>query len=508
LVEELEPRQLLTLTLTAAGQAAGFGLSTFATGFPERSDGAGPLAVVFPASGGVLVSDTPGNVRLFPSDTDGQDATTVPPVSGASYGLNHALGMARVGNSLYLMMGTLSRIAQINDDGTVKKAITSSVPNPLGVAINPLNGHLFVSSFLNSAIYDVDPVTGTASVFLDVTADGLAFDPSSGILYAATAGRVRGFNITTRAVVFDSGTISGGPDGVALGEGPVAGDLFVNTNGGTLVEVNLATATKTLIASGGSRGDFVTVDANNGTLLVTQSDRIIRLTPGVFVIPPHLLTTTTTLDVTPQNPISGQTVALTAIIVAAATAIPGGTVTFTIDGQAQGPVGLTVVGSVDQATFTTSTLTSGSHTITATYSGDTTFASSGSSSVSITINPTPTPTPTPTPPPILIPTRTTLTAQPRPANLGRPVTLTATVKDLVRRGPIPIGSVTFLDGTTILGTVALRRGKASLKTSSLPLGSNPIQADYTPSQSFTPSSKTIVEIVRAPRSRSKAAQLR
>ena len=35
-VEALEPRRLLSgLTLTAAGQAAGFGLSTFATGFPE-----------------------------------------------------------------------------------------------------------------------------------------------------------------------------------------------------------------------------------------------------------------------------------------------------------------------------------------------------------------------------------------------------------------------------------------------------------------------------------------
>ncbi len=36
LVEALEPRQLLTgLTVTAAGQAAGFSLSTFATGFPD-----------------------------------------------------------------------------------------------------------------------------------------------------------------------------------------------------------------------------------------------------------------------------------------------------------------------------------------------------------------------------------------------------------------------------------------------------------------------------------------
>ena len=90
-MEALEPRQLLSLTLTAAGQAAGFGLSTFATGFPELS-GIGPLGVVFPASGGVLVSDDPGNVRLFPTDTDGQNATTVPPVSGASYGAEQPRG--------------------------------------------------------------------------------------------------------------------------------------------------------------------------------------------------------------------------------------------------------------------------------------------------------------------------------------------------------------------------------------------------------------------------------
>src|SRR5436309_925804 len=71
LVEALEPRQLLSgpgggsdpLTLTAAGLAAGFGLTTFATGFPEQSGGVGPWGVVFPASGGVLVSDAVGNVR-------------------------------------------------------------------------------------------------------------------------------------------------------------------------------------------------------------------------------------------------------------------------------------------------------------------------------------------------------------------------------------------------------------------------------------------------------------
>jgi hypothetical protein len=106
LVEALEPRQLLSgLTLTAAGRAAGFGLLTFATGFPERFGTAiGPLGMVFPATGGVLVSDGPGNVRLFSSDTNGQDAIAVPPVYDTSYGTSYPADMVRVGNNLYLGM--------------------------------------------------------------------------------------------------------------------------------------------------------------------------------------------------------------------------------------------------------------------------------------------------------------------------------------------------------------------------------------------------------------------
>jgi hypothetical protein len=46
-----------------------------------------------------------------------------------------------------------------------------------------------------------------------------------------------------------------------------------------LVEVNLATHNRTLIFSGGSRGDLVSVDTNNGSLLITQTDSVLRLTP-------------------------------------------------------------------------------------------------------------------------------------------------------------------------------------------------------------------------------------
>jgi uncharacterized repeat protein (TIGR01451 family) len=129
-------------------------------------------------------------------------------------------------------------------------------------------------------------VAKTATEFVNVNADGLAFDASTNTLYAAlysNAGgpdsQIAGYNVQTMAQVFNSGTIPGRPGGVTVGTGSLAGNLFVNTNGGTIVEINLATKAQTTIASGGSRGDFVTVDSTSGTLLVSQTDRILRLIP-------------------------------------------------------------------------------------------------------------------------------------------------------------------------------------------------------------------------------------
>jgi hypothetical protein len=62
-----------------------------------------------------------------------------------------------------------------------------------------------------------------------------------------------------------------------------------------------------------------------------------------------------------------------------------------------------------------------------------------------------------------------------------------------------------MDGTVNLGTAPLRHGVATFKTSNLHVGANTIEADYTPSQGFAPSTKSIVEIVRAQRPRNKAA---
>src|SRR5437867_2858340 len=77
-IEQLEDRRLLsTLALTSAGRTQGYALSTFATDFPV-SGTTGPMGIAFTDTGGVMVADGPGNVRVFPNGASGQSALTVP----------------------------------------------------------------------------------------------------------------------------------------------------------------------------------------------------------------------------------------------------------------------------------------------------------------------------------------------------------------------------------------------------------------------------------------------
>jgi len=272
------------LTLTPEGSAAGFSLSTFATGFP--SVGAiGPLGIAFPGSG-VLVTDYPGNVRLFATDTDGQTAASAP--IGQNYGSTNAVGLAQVGTHIYMTQQAADKVVEVSGTGTFIQDIVSGINFATGIIANPANGHLFVSNL--SQIFDVNPTTKTFALFVTAGVDGLSINPDGSILYGAVfGGNLLGFDTTTKLQIFDSGPIAGGLDGTALGFGSLAGNIFGNTNGGTVVEVNLVTKAQTLLATGGSRGDFVTVDPNDGSLLLTQSNTIVRLIPpvgGGFVPPP------------------------------------------------------------------------------------------------------------------------------------------------------------------------------------------------------------------------------
>src|SRR5205814_8553637 len=74
-----------------------------------------------------------------------------------------------------------------------------------------------------------------------------------------------------------------------------------------------------------------------------------------------------------------QKAAVTAMfsVVAPGAGTPTGTVQFQMDGSNTGsPVAVSTSGGVTTASFSTSTLSAGSHTLTASYSGDSTFSAS------------------------------------------------------------------------------------------------------------------------------------
>jgi hypothetical protein len=131
--------------------------------------------------------------------------------------------------------------------------------------------------------------------------------------------------------------------------------------------------------------------------------------------------------------------------------------------------------------------------------------------------PSPTPispgfTPPPAPPPKTAPgptanpmppgsgafgTQTSVIANPRSAAFGQPIILTATVKNVSAVRAVPDGSVTFLDGTNVLGIANLRGGKASITVGNLPVGQNSIKVVYGGSEFAPSTSSVLIESVHA-----------
>src|SRR5437762_3146725 len=155
------------LTLTPSSIRAGYGISTFATDFPVQS-GAGVLSVFSRNQGGALVTDMSGNVRLFPTDTDGQSAAYTSPAQSFDYG--DAVALAKVGTNIYMTQQISGKLVQINDTGNFVKEVISNLPGATGMVVNPRNGHLLVDD-VSLFIFDVDPQARTVKTLVSGVAD-------------------------------------------------------------------------------------------------------------------------------------------------------------------------------------------------------------------------------------------------------------------------------------------------------------------------------------------------
>lgn len=192
-------------------------------------------------------------------------------------------------------------------------------------------------------------------------------------------------------------------------------------------------------------------------------------------------TTSITVASSTNPQVLGSSVTFTATVapLGSESGTPSGTVSF-YDGTTK--LGSTTLGSNLTATYTTSSLALGSHSITAAYSGDSSFAGSASGVLVESIVA-----------PTTISTSTTLSSSANPQVVGNDVTFTATVTPSSGGSGSPTGTVTFYDGTTELGAASLGANLgASFTTSSLTQGTHAIMASYSGNAAFAASTSPVL----------------
>ena len=272
------------------------------------------------------------------------------------------------------------------------------------------------------------------------------------------------------------------------GNNPNVSSSFAFASASTCPELLTSSSAQTL-SSGANCTiaiDFEPVQAGalTGSAVLTDTSlNAAAATQTIHLIATGLAASTTTAVTSSLNPsVYQQSVTFTATIApSTGTAVPTGTVQFSIDGT---PVGSPVTLNNGTATYATSTLAVGSHTVSAVYTPDSTSFTTSNGFVSQTVN--------------KIGTTTTVASSVNPSAFMQSVTFTATVAQTAGT-TVPTGTVQFsVDGTNTGGPVALSGGTASFAISTLAVGLHTITAVYTPDTgNITGSSGSISQRVGA-----------
>ena len=370
---------------------------------------------VSPASG----SGTPtGDVSLIATATGSLGAPQVLTLSGGS--------ATKTINTL--PGGTYSVYAHYAGDGTFEPSDSL----PVTVVVSKEDSAIQPDSALVSAAGNVSETTsftyGAGQITFGATITGV-----SG--HGNASGTVT-YTLTRNGLSYGTYTSQLDPQGVSY---LVFGPSFTN--------FNLAATGATLPAGSYSLVISYAGDASFNASTSTIAFTVSRATAGVTYTAPASIT-------------SGQSVTLSYKIATPTSATAAtGTVQF-VDNATTTLLG-TAAMSNGSAVLTTSNITgTGTHSIAALYSGDPNYASSSSTqSVAITGNTAPT---------VTVTTTGTLTVS-TSAGIGLVATLNPTTAT---------GSVTFVDGTQVVGTATVSAGVARLTGVQLSVGSHTVTASY------------------------------
>ncbi len=375
------------------------------------------------------------------------------------------LAFDRAGN-LFVTDGDGS-IEEFATNGT-RSTFTASLDYPIGVALDVF-GNVYAADFSSGAVYAF-ATNGTQRTFASgLNPTFLAFDPLT-----VTATTLAAQASPNPSVFGESVTFTATVTQVALGIGTPTGTVNF-FDGATLLGSSgltngQATATVSSLAVGAH--NIQMIYSGDVNFLASTNSTTLTVNPA---------DTTTALSSAPNPTVYGQVTTLTASVAVAApgAGTPSGTVNF-FDGATL--LGSSVMNS-NVATLNVSSLLAGSHNLTATYAGNSSFNGSTSAMAPQVVNPAN--------------TTTAGQASPNPTVFGQSATFTATISAVAPGAGTPTGTVTFFDGATSLGSGAVNEGVATFTTSGLSVGIHTIQMSYSGDANFAASTNTVSQTVNA-----------
>jgi hypothetical protein len=291
-------------------------------------------------AGGILTVN--GTVDGFANTTVRMELFASPAPDPTNYGEG----------SLFLAANTVTLDSNCNGNFTITAPVPTC-PNGCYISGTATTTNLETSEFALDFLFGPPPPTPTPTPTMTTTTVTSSQNPS-------TFGQPVAFTAAISPSTA-TGTVQFRIDGTNFGA-PVT-----VTNGGATSDVLLQAGTHTVFAVYSGDGNF---SGSTGTLSGGQTV--------------NKAATTTTLISNPNPSTSGQSIFFTAFITPPGAGTPTGTVGFMIDGNPFSSPVTVVNGS---ATLSTSSLSAGSHTVTAVYNGDSNFNGSTSNTLTQTVSP-------------------------------------------------------------------------------------------------------------------------
>ncbi|HEY6392594.1 MAG TPA: Ig-like domain repeat protein, partial [Bryobacteraceae bacterium] len=465
-----------TLNVSYSGDANYMSAST---SFPQNvaaatsivlTSNANPAAygqsVTFTAT--VTPATATGNVQFY----DGQNSLILALNGGtASYSTSiltpgtHSVTANYLGNFDYgpSFSNTLAEVIKTNTSTTVASTVNPSVVGSavtFNAAVSPATA-TGVVQFLDgaTALGTATLANGSASFTTSALTQGAH---SITAVYAGDAANNGSSSpvLSQSAKSFPGLGMSVTPNPILAGQTVTIGATMNAAATGTVTFTDGSTALATVtVASGSAFYSTSSLAAGVHTLGISYSGDANYMSGGDAIVQTVLAASSTglTSNVNPASP--GQNVTFTATVTPAAAT---GNVQF-FDGQT--PIGVAAL-SGGAASFSTFALPTGTHSITANYLGNSSYAPSSSNPLAEVIT--------------RISTSVGLLSSWNPSLAGGAVTFSASVAP-----GVPTGTVQFRDGAVVLGTGALSNGSASFTTSALAQGAHSITAVYTGDAAFS-----------------------